>query len=179
MQPTRITDYSSTVIDNIYGNNFEQDSHSGNILIKFADHFSQFLSIKKEITKVKQNDVYKHDFRNFDEKSFIDDISIQNWSPNNSNGANSNFNDFLWRVEGLGHAPLRKLNKKQINKMSKPWIDNNILKMINHRDRLFHKKKKDPLNHRIKSAYNLFRNRINREIKKSKKIIIKNTLKLI
>ena len=42
--------------------------------------------------------------------------------------------------------------------------------MINHRDKLFHKKKDDPLNHRIKSAYNLFRNRITREIKKAKKL---------
>ena len=37
--------------------------------------------------------------------------------------------------------------------------------MINHRERLFHKKKSDPFNVRIKSAYNLFRNRINREKK--------------
>ena len=41
--------------------------------------------------------------------------------------------------------------------------------MIKHRERLFHKKKSDPLNDRIKSAYNLFRNRINWEIKKAKK----------
>ena len=41
--------------------------------------------------------------------------------------------------------------------------------MIGHRDRLFHRKKENPLNHRIKSAYNLFRNRITREIKKAKK----------
>ena len=67
LQPTRITEYSSTVIDNTYGNNFEQISQSGNILIKFADHFTQFLSINKEVTKVKQNTVYKRDFREFNE----------------------------------------------------------------------------------------------------------------
>ena len=86
-------------------------------------------------------------------------------------GANAKFNDFLWRVEGCidRHAPIKKISKKQVNKISKPWINNYILKMINHRDKLFHKKKKDPLNQRIKSAYNLFRNRITREIKKAKK----------
>ena len=52
--------------------------HSGNILIKLADHFTQFLSINKEVTKVKQNTVYKRDFREFNEESFIDDICIQN-----------------------------------------------------------------------------------------------------
>ena len=40
LQPTRISDHSTTLIDNIYGNNFEQESVSGNILIMFADHFS-------------------------------------------------------------------------------------------------------------------------------------------
>ena len=171
LQPTRISDHSSTVIDNIYGNNFEQDSVSGNILIKFADHFSQFLSINKEVIRLKHNDIYKRDLSNFDEKLFIDDVSIQNWNANNLKDTNSKFNDFLWRVEGCvdRHAPIKKLTRKEIKKMSKPWINNYILKLISHRDRLFHQKKNDPMNNRIKCAYNLFRNRITREIKKAKK----------
>ena len=110
LQPTRITEYSSTVIDNIYGNNFEQISQSGNILIKFADHFTQFLSINKEVTKVKQNTVYKRDFREFNEESFIDDICIQNWTAKNPAGTNPKIDDFLWRLAGCidRHAPLKK-----------------------------------------------------------------------
>ena len=97
-----------------HGNNFKHDTFSGNILIKFADHFSQFLSINKEVSKVKPVDVYKRDYRNFDEKYFIDDISIQNWTAAVTNDVNSKFDDFLWRVEGCvdRHAPLKKLNKK-------------------------------------------------------------------
>ena len=41
--------------------------------------------------------------------------------------------------------------------------------MISHRERLLHRKKDDPTNHRLERAYKLFRNRITREIKKSKK----------
>ena len=176
MQPTRITDHSSTVIDNIYGNNFEHDSYSGNILIKFADHFSQFLSISKEITKIKPVDVYKRDYSNFDENSFLDDISLQNWSDRNLPGTNAKFKDFLWRLEGCvdRHAPMKKLNKKQINKRSKPWINNFILKMIRHRDKLFYLKKNDPTNLHINITYKLFRNRIIREIRKAKKVYYKN-----
>ena len=40
--------------------------------------------------------------------------------------------------------------------------------MISHRDKLFKKKKDNPMNHKIRSAYNLFRNRTTREIKKAK-----------
>ena len=65
LQPTRITEHSSTIIDNIYGNNFTQVILSGNIFIKFADHFSQFLSIKKPISKKKKNVIFKRDYSSF------------------------------------------------------------------------------------------------------------------
>ena len=64
---------------------------------------------------------------------------------------------------------MKKLNKKQIKKLSKPWINNYIPKLISHRERLFKKKKNNPSNLATKRAYNLFRNRITREIKKAKK----------
>ena len=41
--------------------------------------------------------------------------------------------------------------------------------MITHRDKLFLKKKQNPHNQKYKSTYNLFRNRITRELKKAKK----------
>ena len=171
LQPIRLSDENATVIDNIYGNNFEQESISGNILIQFADHLSQFLSINREINKTKPNKIFKRDFSKFDEQLFIDDISIQNWNANNFTDTNSKFNYFLWRVEDCveRHAPIKKLNKKQLKSSQKPWITNDIIKLIGHRDRLFRQKKDNPINQRIKRAYNLFRNRTTREIKKAKK----------
>ena len=44
-----------------------------------------------------------------------------------------------------------------------------ILRMIKHRDKLFKKKKENPLNLNYQRAYKLFRNRITRELKKAKK----------
>ena len=84
-------------------------THSGNILIKFADHFSPFFSINKEVIKVKQNTVYKRDFREFNEESFIDNICIQNWTAKNSIGTNPKIDDFLSRLDGCidRHAPLK------------------------------------------------------------------------
>ena len=42
--PTRITDSSMTITDNIYTNTFSNNSFSGNIL---ADHLPQFISIQR------------------------------------------------------------------------------------------------------------------------------------
>ena len=117
LQPTIIEDYSASVIDNIYSNNLDQDSESGNVLVKFADHFSQLLSVNKVVAKSKHFNIYKRDYSNFNSKSFVDDINIQNWCSYHSD-VNAGFNDFLWRVEGCvnRHAPIKKLNKKQVKK---------------------------------------------------------------
>ena len=53
--------------------------------------------------------------------------------------------------------------------MSKPWISNELIKVINVRNRLFQREKHQPNNINIKNLYKLFRNRINREMKKSKR----------
>ena len=53
-QPTRITESTVSIIDNLYGNNFSQNSSGGNILIQFADHLAQFVSIDKEVCRLKR-----------------------------------------------------------------------------------------------------------------------------
>ena len=42
LHPTRVTDHSSTVIDNIFSNVTDFDTVSGNIINQIADHFAQF-----------------------------------------------------------------------------------------------------------------------------------------
>ena len=44
-QPTRITDRSATIID-IFADNFEHESLSGNLFLKISDHLPQFSIIK-------------------------------------------------------------------------------------------------------------------------------------
>ena len=46
LHPTRVTDHSATIIDNIFLNNCELDTLSGNLLSRISDHFPQFLIIK-------------------------------------------------------------------------------------------------------------------------------------
>ena len=48
LQPTRIEGDSATIIDNIFTNNLNNTIKSGNILTDFSDHFSQFVSVKRE-----------------------------------------------------------------------------------------------------------------------------------
>ena len=42
LHPTRVTDQSATITDNIFSNNCELDTLSGNLLSQISDHFPQF-----------------------------------------------------------------------------------------------------------------------------------------
>ena len=51
LQPTRVTDNSATVIDNIFSNNTEH-ALSGSILSRISDHFPQCLVMTKVKTEI-------------------------------------------------------------------------------------------------------------------------------
>ena len=71
---TRVTDHSATVIDNIFSNITDFDTLSGNITGIIADHFAQFLLIKKCHMSYKSCSYFVHDYSNFSKEKFIHDF---------------------------------------------------------------------------------------------------------
>ena len=67
------------------------------------------------------------------------------------------------------HAPLKKLTPKEVKFKYKPWITADVNKMIKLKNKLFQRKKRQANNLEVRRLYNLFRNRVNRELKKAKK----------
>ena len=104
----------------------------------------------------------------FSNDCFRDDVSIQTWNYAHEN-IHQAFKDFYIKLEGSvsRHAPLKKLSPKEIKLKNKPWLITDILKMIKIRNKIFARKKRQPNNVNCKCLHNLFRNRVNREIKKS------------
>ena len=45
LQPTRITESSATLIDDIFANSYSIDAISGNLVLKMSDHLPQFLIV--------------------------------------------------------------------------------------------------------------------------------------
>lgn len=43
LQPSRVTDRSATLIDNIFANTFNFNALSGDLVTKISDHLPQFL----------------------------------------------------------------------------------------------------------------------------------------
>ena len=170
VNPTRVTNTSATVIDNIFTNCFDYNQTSGNILITISEHFPQFASILRKKVDLKSTHIYQRNYAKFSTEAFREDIAIQNWE-NNLVDVNDQFNDFYWRLDKCvdRHAPMKKLSNKDLKLKSKPWITSEIIRLIKQRDKLFARKKRQPNNENVSKIYKLFRNRVTRELKKSKK----------
>ena len=79
LQPTRF--HSKTLIDNIFLNSLEYQSHSGNLLIELSDHLIQFLILEgfiKEKSLPAMN-LFRRDFSHFHEKEFEETVLKMNW----------------------------------------------------------------------------------------------------
>ena len=87
LQPTRVTDHSATVIDNIFSNVTDYETASGNILNQVADHYSQFLILKTVPAKYKYNDsaYYTYNYSSFDKDNLLDDFSKISWDNHDNN----------------------------------------------------------------------------------------------
>ena len=63
---------SKTLIDNIVFNSLEYHSNSGNLLVEMSDHLMQFLVLEGFVKELKppKIDLFKRDFKNFNEREF-------------------------------------------------------------------------------------------------------------
>ena len=144
--------------------------HSGNIYLTLSEHFSQFASVNRGAIDVKKMTMYGRNMRNFSEISFRDDVSIQQWRQD-TDDPNLLTYDLVKKLEGCAerHAPIQKLNPKEIKFKLKPWITPAIQNLMRVRDRLFERKKRQPGNDHVREVYNRARNRVSRQLEKSKK----------
>ena len=71
-----VTENTTTGIDNIFNNNLQDDIVGGNLLLTLSEHFSQFISVNREIIDLKKIIIYQRDYSKFSVESFRDDVSI-------------------------------------------------------------------------------------------------------
>ena len=69
LQPTRVTDHSATVIDNIFFNSLEHFTISGNIIYDISDHLPNFLIFDKFSSLSNNVTLYKSYFSKLDSHS--------------------------------------------------------------------------------------------------------------
>ena len=152
--PTRITDVSKTLIDNIFSSPCDSGTISGNFCHAISDHLPQFCIFPSlnldEI--LKSGPFFRQDWSKFNREDFILDYLDIDWNQLFEKfdfDPDRCFNVFNDKVKVLvdRHVPTVRLTKRQIKTKMKPWITNGILKSISKRD-FFHRKfikAKDPV----------------------------------
>ena len=142
LQPTRITERSATLIDDIFANTYAMNAISGNLVSKISDHLPQFLIVDNLKVNYKVLNYYKKDFSKFDDEKFTNDFSFLDWNSISSDymDANTKFDIYgqIFQFKN-SHVPRRKLSKREIKLSTKLWITKPILAKIGCRDKFYSK----------------------------------------
>ena len=132
------------MIDNIFVTDFENISNGGNITASISDHFAQFCSISDFFTpaKTSKNHLrYGRNFKHFNNREFQEELLKINWDLHFQDKNTDECTSFL--VKNIDRlldemAPLKRLSNKEIGLKQRPWINHDILTIMQERDD-FHK----------------------------------------
>jgi hypothetical protein len=122
LQPTRITDHSATLIDNIFFNSLDHFAISGNIINDISDHMANFLIINKFSSLPDNVKIYNRDYSKLDESALIQEVQRVDWEDLFSNASNvSNpstfFDCFYTKISDIvdKHIPIYLRKKRKCN----------------------------------------------------------------
>ena len=144
LQPTRISERSQSLMDNIFSNNCQFDSISGNLTCKISDHFPQFSIFQNfNCTEKPKTPKFGRSFRNFNENEFLLVLNRIDWDKifGNITCPDQLMDRFLKTLNEVLDimAPVKKLSKKEASLKMKPWITKGIITSIKVRDKLYKK----------------------------------------
>ena len=176
--PTKINSKNDTLIDNIFTNQFNSETVSGNLTVNFSDgHLPSFAIFPNpnQSHLPKKHNLYTRDIKNMDRENFLLDLAALDLDADivDNDGARS-LDNLLSKINQLvdKYAPLTKLTRKEFKQTRKPWITRGILTSIKNKDKLYHKyiNTKDNITRaNIHTEYKTLKNQINDLIYYSKK----------
>ena len=145
--PTKINRGKNTLIDNIFTNQLNPETISGNLELDLSDgHLPSFLIIPKNNQNhlPKKHNIFSRSAKNFNSEAFIQDYRNIDWDnivDITKNDVNHSMDNFLSKFNDLlnTHIPLRKINHREFKQKFKPWISNNILSKIRAKNQVFRK----------------------------------------
>ena len=173
--PTRVqyntksnTLYSATLIDYIFSNLAEYECIAGNILYADSDHYANFLSVSKlkdnHAAKRVNHPLCKRNYSSIDVYLLLSDFNNVDWNINVLN-KNITLNEAVLNFTAqldilcVKHAPLKKVPKRKVNYIYKPWITKQILPYIIAKNKLAAKRHRNPTEFR--KARNFVNNLVN------------------
>lgn len=172
LQPTHITDHTTTSIDNIFLNSVSHPTISGNLTYDLTDHLPNFIILNKFSVLPKNSTFSQRDYSNYNEASLIHDVECVDWDSElgNCNNASMMFDALYSKLAQIvnAHVPLKQISRRKLKELAKPWITKGIKKSLmikNKYYKKFIKTKSLYWYHKFKQ----YRTKLNHIIKHSKK----------
>ena len=128
LQPTRITNHSTTLIDNIFFNSLEYFAISGNIIYDLTDHLPSFLILNKFSSLPPNVKIFKRDYFRLNESVLINEIQAVEWEELFSTDPIPTilflFNVFYTKLTEIidQHITVKQLSKRELKIQSKPLM---------------------------------------------------------
>ena len=144
LQPTRITDHSATLIDNVFlFNSTEHLTISGNIVHDLTDHHPNFIIFNKFLTLPYNVKIFKRDYSEFDQRAFVSEIQLIDWESVFISSASpcNMFKSFYTKISSIidKHIPVKQLSRRELKLKSKPWISDALRKSIQIKNNCYKK----------------------------------------
>ena len=169
--PSRVTELSSTLIDNIWTNSKQSNFLSGLILEHISDHLPIFyLQVQKNNIGLEK----KEKIRNFSEKNrekFREELLLHNWN-NLLTTDNPKF-AFEYFANTINEKfeicfPFMEVKRNRRKFPEKPWMNLELLEIRKIKDKAFKDRVKEA-NDENKQRFKVSSNTYNKELRKAKK----------
>ena len=178
--PTKINTKNDTLIDNIFTNQFNSQTITGNLAVNFSDgHLPSFAIFPKPNQNhlPKKHNIYvRGKLEGENKDNFLMDLAVIDMSTDVivDNDPDKSLDNLLSHTDRLTdlYNPSNKLTNKEYKQTTKPWITLGIRNSIKRKDKLFKKyigMKNSAIKEDIHAEYKILKNRINSLIYHSKK----------
>ena len=175
--PTRITETSATLLDNIFTNKVNNEINAGIVYSDISDHYPVLISVSLPLNKRAVNKFSTRRVFNSDSVLHFNE-ALQNVDWNNSlftNGsqldANLSFNIFMSIFNNLfnEHFPLKSVKLYRADMPRSDWITPGLIKSCNKKSLLYKCYKNNPTPEN-RSKYIRYRNKLKLLLKKAQKV---------
>ena len=185
LKPTRITQHTATLIDNIFTNDTKviDSSSNGIIFSDVSDHLPvvHVRNIAAHTDTIQKNEyIFKRNFNDSNTQSFINTIKSLSWEKviSNNNEIES-YNEFLniFSATFEKNFPLTTKGKSRmkIDKCKSPWMTRRIIiKSVRKKNKLYKKFLCHPTTNN-EHKYKQYKNKLN-HYKDNKKEILRRTI---
>jgi hypothetical protein len=177
LRPTRITEHTATLIDNIFTNDIENIESSTNGII-FSDISDNLPIVHVRNSKIHLESTRTAEFiceriiNDSNIQSFTNEIKCISWenvlSNNNSTESNNEFFELFANAYEKNFPLTKKVLKKKIDKNKSPWMTKCIAKSVKKKNTLYKKYLCHPTTNN-EDKYKRYKNKLNHIIKIAKK----------